>query len=39
MRDAMTLQVTATPEFIVNGRRLPSFGLQQLLDLVEQELR
>ena len=38
-QDAMTLQVVATPEFIVNGRRLPSFGLQQLLGLVEEELR
>ena len=38
-QDAMTLKVTATPEFIVNGRRLPSFGLQQLLGLVEEELR
>lgn len=38
-RDAMALKVTATPEFIVNGRRLPSFGLQQLLGLVEEELR
>lgn len=38
-QDAMALKVTATPEFIVNGRRLPSFGRQQLLGLVEEELR
>jgi protein-disulfide isomerase len=36
--DAMTLQVTATPEFFVNGRPLPSFGYEQLLALVREEL-
>lgn len=37
--DAMALQVTATPEYFVNGRPLPSFGEQQLQDLVTEELR
>ena len=32
---AKTLKVTATPEFFVNGRPLPSFGFDQLKDLVE----
>jgi protein-disulfide isomerase len=36
--DAMTLKVTATPEYFVNGRPLPSFGYQQLLTLVHEEL-
>ena len=31
---AKTLKVTATPEFFVNGRPLPSFGFDQLKDLV-----
>ena len=34
----MTLKVSATPEYFVNGRPLPSFGQQQLLDLVREEL-
>jgi protein-disulfide isomerase len=37
--DAKALKVTATPEYFVNGRRLPSFGYQQLLDLVQEELQ
>jgi protein-disulfide isomerase len=37
--DAMTLKVTATPEYFVNGRQLPSFGQQQLLTLVREELQ
>jgi len=37
--DARALKVTATPEYFVNGRPLPSFGLQQLQDLVNEELR
>ena len=37
-QDAITLQVSATPEYFVNGRPLPSFGQQQLLDLVREEL-
>lgn len=37
--DARALKVTATPGFFVNGRPLPSFGLQQLQDLVNEALR
>jgi len=37
--DAVTMKVTATPEYFVNGRPLPSFGEQQLLDLVNEELQ
>jgi protein-disulfide isomerase len=36
--DAKTLKVTATPEYFVNGRPLPSFGYEQLLALVREEL-
>ena len=36
--DARALKVTATPEYFVNGRPLPSFGLQQLQDLVVEAL-
>ncbi len=36
--DAITMKVTATPEYFVNGRPLPSFGQQQLLDLIGEEL-
>lgn len=36
--DAMALQVTATPEFYVNGRPLPEFGYEPLLALVREEL-
>lgn len=36
---AMALKVTATPEYFVNGRGLPSFGEQQLRDLLADELR
>lgn len=35
MADAKALNVTMTPEFFVNGRPLPSFGYEQLRDLVE----
>ena len=35
--DARTLKVTKTPEFFVNGRPLPSFGLEQLRKLVDEE--
>ena len=38
MADARTLQVSKTPEFFVNGRPLPSFGFEQLRDLVDEEL-
>jgi len=33
-RDAKALNVTMTPEFFVNGRPLPDFGLAQLQTLV-----
>ena len=36
--DARALKVTATPEYFVNGRPLPSFGLQQLQALVGEAL-
>jgi len=36
--DAKALNVTATPEFFVNGRPMPSFGYEQLKDLVETAL-
>jgi protein-disulfide isomerase len=37
--DARALKVTATPEYFVNGRPLPSFGLQQLQVLVGEALQ
>jgi protein-disulfide isomerase len=37
--DAITMKVTATPEYFVNGRPLASFGEQQLLELVREELQ
>jgi protein-disulfide isomerase len=37
-QDSILLKVSATPEYFVNGRPLPSFGQQQLLDLVREEL-
>ena len=39
IEDARTLKVQATPEFFVNGKPLPSFGYEQLRDLVDQALR
>jgi len=36
--DIRTLGVEKTPEFFVNGRPLPSFGLKQLATLVSEEL-
>ena len=36
--DAILLKVSATPEYFVNGRPLPSFGQQQLANLVREEL-
>lgn len=36
--DAILLKVRQTPEYFVNGRPLPSFGAQQLADLVREEL-
>jgi protein-disulfide isomerase len=38
LADAKTLNVTMTPEFFVNGKPLPSFGADQLKDLVEDAL-
>lgn len=39
LADAQTLNVTKTPEYFVNGKPLPSFGFQQLQDLVTQALQ
>jgi protein-disulfide isomerase len=39
LQDARTLQVTATPEFFVDGRPMPSFGEQQLRTLVAEALQ
>jgi protein-disulfide isomerase len=36
--DAIALEVTATPEYFVNGRPLPEFGYEPLLALVREEL-
>ena len=36
--DAQALNVTQTPEFFVNGKPMPSFGYQQLVDLVNDAL-
>ena len=36
--DGRTLKVTATPEYFVNGRPLPSFGFEQLRTLIDEEL-
>lgn len=38
LADAKTLNVTMTPEYFVNGKPLPSFGLEQLKELVDQAL-
>jgi protein-disulfide isomerase len=38
LSDANTLGVSQTPEYFVNGRPLPSFGFQQLKELVGDEL-
>jgi len=38
LQDANSLEVTATPEYFVNGRPLPSFGWEQLVQLVQDEL-
>jgi protein-disulfide isomerase len=37
--DAMTLKVTQTPEYFVNGRQMQSFGRQQLEALVRDALQ
>jgi protein-disulfide isomerase len=39
LKDAKTLNVTKTPEFFVNGRTLPSFGLEQLQNQVKEALK
>lgn len=38
LADAKTLNVTKTPEFFVNGKPLPSFGFEQLQQLVDDAL-
>ncbi len=38
LADANTLGVSQTPEYFVNGRPLPSFGFEQLQQLVDEEL-
>ena len=37
--DSKAVGATKTPTFVVNGKHLPSFGAQQLYDLVESEVR
>lgn len=39
LEDAKVLKVVATPEYFVNGRSLPSFGQEQLANLVREELQ
>ena len=36
--DSILLKVAKTPTYFVNGRPLPSFGAQQLANLVREEL-
>ena len=38
MADARLLAVTKTPEYFVNGRQMPEFGIEQLRNLVLAEL-
>jgi protein-disulfide isomerase len=38
LADAKSLNVSATPEYFVNGKPLPSFGYQQLKTLVDEAL-
>jgi len=38
IKDGQTLNVRATPEFFVNGKPMPSFGYEQLNQLVEQAI-
>jgi len=38
-KDSILLKVSATPEYFVNGRPLPSFGQQQLANLIREELK
>jgi protein-disulfide isomerase len=37
--DSVAVGAQKTPTFLVNGKHLPSFGAQQLYDLVESEVR
>lgn len=37
--DAAALEVKYTPTFFVNGKPLPNFGLQELVELVREEVR
>ena len=39
LQDSKLLKVVATPEYFVNGRQLPSFGQEQLANLVREELQ
>jgi len=39
IEDSKVLKVVATPEYFVNGRPLPSFGQEQLANLVREELQ
>jgi protein-disulfide isomerase len=39
LADAKALRVTATPEYFVNGKPMPSFGEQQLRDLISEALQ
>lgn len=39
MQDAVSLNVTKTPEFFVNGKPLPRFGFDELQALVDDALR
>lgn len=39
IEDARTLNVTMTPEFFVNGQPMPSFGYEQLKQLVDEALK
>ena len=38
LNDAVKLNVTATPEYFVNGKPLPTWGWEQLKSLVDSEL-
>src|SRR3546814_4636186 len=37
--DVRVARITQTPTFFVNGKPLPSFGAQELYDLVESEVQ
>jgi protein-disulfide isomerase len=39
LQDSKILKVVATPEYFVNGRPLPSFGQEQLANLIREELQ